>query len=118
MEFIVDINTLFPNEYLRPDDLDGDTNFTIRAVECRELRERSGQNVEKPVAYFKETDKGLPLNKTNATSILALYGKETEAWIGRQVTLYVTPVSTPEGLKDGIRVRDSVPNPEQEALQF
>jgi hypothetical protein len=114
----MNITDLFPNNYLRPEDLSGDTPFTIKGVECRELRERSGENTQKAVVGFKESDKGLPLNKTNAVSIASLYGEETEAWTGKLIMLYATPVSTPEGIRDGIRVRDTAPASEQEEIQF
>ena len=108
------IDDLFPSKYLKSSDLNGDTPLTIKAVVVEDVRERSGDTKEKAVPYFEELEKGLPLNKTNAQMIASLYGKDLDERTGKMITLYVTSVSTPEGLKDGIRVRDSAPQPAQE----
>ena len=67
---------------------------------------------------FNESEKKLILNKTNAELIASLHGRDYEHWSGKQVTLFATPVSTPDGLKNGIRVRDSVTPLQEEKLRF
>jgi len=52
---------------------------------------------KRPVVYFEPNSmfhdrqghpRGLVLNKTNAKSIAALYGAETDKWIGQPVILF------------------------------
>jgi hypothetical protein len=40
------------------------------------------------VIYFAETKKGWILNKTNIKCLIALFGTETDDWLGKQVTVY------------------------------
>jgi len=40
------------------------------------------------IMYFSDSDKALPLNKTNATAIAEKYGDETDDWEGKPVHLY------------------------------
>jgi hypothetical protein len=77
---------LFP--YIQGEMLaDNEATMTISDVKVEELVNNRGEN-SKPVVYFKERDKGLILNKTNARVIAALYGPETDDWIGERITLY------------------------------
>ena len=59
----------------------------------------------KPVLYFKNKDKGLVLNKTNAQPIAADLGEDLSQWIGQRIDIFGTRVTGPSGLVDGIRVR-------------
>jgi hypothetical protein len=109
------IDDLFPSRFLKAADLKGDTPLTINNIKVEDIRDRSGEDTRKGVLYFDELEKGLPLNKTNAETIATLHGRAFATWPRKRITLSVTPVSTPEGVKDGIRVRDSVPLHPQEA---
>jgi hypothetical protein len=39
------------------------------------------------VVYFQGKQKGLVTNKTNANNIAALYGDDTDDWIGQKIML-------------------------------
>jgi hypothetical protein len=95
------LNALFPSRFFRADDLDGeDLTVTIRSLEiCADFE------IEKPVLHFEESEKGLVLNKTNAQTIAAVLGSETDAWIGQQVVLYVAQVPFQNRIVPSIRVR-------------
>jgi len=80
------ISAAFPSNYLKASDLHGkgEVRLTIRSIEM----ENVGEGEDKPVMYFHGTEKGLPLNKTNALMIADSYGDETEAWINQPVILF------------------------------
>ena len=71
--------------WLRHTDLTGPTNFTIASIE--EATHKDGKR--QMVLFFANHSKKLGLNVTNARKIASLLGDESEAWIGRTITLYV-----------------------------
>ena len=106
------ISEAYPSKYLKAADLDGqDRAVSIRAC----IQEELGQGAEmetKPVLYFDGGHKGLVLNKTNATAIVEDYGDDTEAWVGREIVLFIQKVSFQGKLMPGIRVRtQATPQP-------
>jgi len=112
----MDARLLFPNDYLGAPDLrEKDVTLTISRVVREKLRTQDGDEI-KPIIYFKEMEerhakdpdqinKRLVLNKTNATSIMGLYGNETDDWIGQKVTLFPTTCQAFGSTVDCIRVR-------------
>ena len=109
---------LYPNDYLGAHDLNGkDATLTIRNLIVEDLKTDRGTE-RKPVMYFVETqrvaekegkaEKRMVLNKTNASSIAALYGNETNEWKGKRITLYAAVVDAFGQKKEALRVR-SVP---------
>jgi hypothetical protein len=116
------IRLMFPKEYLAHEDLMGrDVTMTISRVGSEQLRTEQG-NEDKWCVYFaemearhakepKKPNKRLVLNVTCARSIAKLYGPETDAWIGKRITLYET-VCMAFGKQTGcIRIRESAPKP-------
>lgn len=106
------ISAAFPSEFLKAADLQGrQVQVVIDRVETREL----GDDI-KPVLFFQGKDKGVVLNKTNATTIAASYGDETEAWAGQPIVLFSQMVSFQGRMQPGIRVlvpmrKTTVPKP-------
>ena len=106
---------LHPNEYLCAADLHGkDVTLTISALKQEVLRTEGGDE-DRWVMYFKEMEgrpekekKRLVLNKTNATTISHLHGKETDGWIGKPITMYPTNTKAFGEIVECIRVRDRV----------
>lgn len=81
----MNINESFPSKYLKASDIpeEGQT-VIIAAIEQEEV----GKDKEvRPVLYFEGEEKGIILNKTNATNISKLYGYETDDWVGKKVML-------------------------------
>ena len=93
---------LYPGTYLKASDIKG---HVVRVVIDRvEVEDLGGET--KPVLYFTGKDKGMVLNKTNATTIAEVYGDEdTETWEGKLVELYVARVDFQGKRVDGLRVR-------------
>ena len=82
------LDQVFTSKYLSAADLDGQSyTLVIAGVELQNVG-----TAEKPdhklVAHFHKTQKGLVLNKTNAYSIGAVYGLQTEAWAGKTLEVY------------------------------
>lgn len=98
------VSELFPSKYLSAADLDGDTTVTIEGVSSAEMKNKQNQTEEKPVLILKDF-KPVVLNLTNAKTIAAMYGDDTDNWEGRQIVLYVAEVDAFGETKEAIRVR-------------
>lgn len=108
---------LFPSQYLKASDLKGrDVTVTIEHVVQETLEGKQGKREKKPAVYFAEVKakpdeprKRLVLNITNARTIAALYGNDTDGWKGRRVTLFSATVDGFGKAVDAIRIRPSIP---------
>jgi hypothetical protein len=112
------VDLMFPNKYLKAADLEirgGDVTLTVSNVTGEELQQVDGTSKTGWIVYFEETaarakkdgvdEKRLVLNKTNAKSIAAHLGANTDDWIGQKVTLYSTKCMAFGKQQDCIRVR-------------
>jgi len=98
----MDINQLYPSDYLKAADLQGrDVTVTIERIEVVTMTD--GQ--PKPCVYFKGKQKGLLLNKTNAMNIASLYGPNTDGWVGQPIVLGTSWVDFQGKSVEAIRVR-------------
>ena len=97
------LDDLYPSKFIKASDLKGqDVNLTITNQTVEEV----GKTAEKkPVLYFKGTDKGLILNRTNANTIGKAYGQDTSAWKVKRVTLFGTTTDFAGEAVDCIRIR-------------
>jgi hypothetical protein len=102
---------MFDSNYLGSWDLDKtrDTVVEITKVVAGELTDPKGGKKRCPVIFFKEYSVPYPFNKTNCRSVAAMYGTETDAWVGKKIALYVTPVEAFKEMIEAIRVRPMVP---------
>lgn len=98
---MVDINEAFPSKYLKAADLKG-TNQ--RCVMSHIEMEKVGDDM-KMVLYFQGKNKGVVLNKTNATAIAEEYGNDTDDWAGHEVILFEAMVSYQDKTVPSIRIR-------------
>jgi hypothetical protein len=104
--------SFFDREYLFAFDLKGrDVTLTIERVAAGELTALGGRKSKKPLCWFKEgrEKKPLALNSTNCRTISALYGSDTDQWIGKRITLYPTTTQMAGETCECIRVRPSIP---------
>lgn len=96
---------MFPSKWLAAADLnDSDLTVTINSV-TEELVGQGEQAEYKWVCYFQECEKGMVLNKTNAQAIAAIYGDDTDDWLGRPVVLFPTEVDFGGKKVEAIRVK-------------
>ena len=86
----MNVDSAFPSKYLKASDLNGRrATVTIRKYKMESVGQDSED--DKPVLYFENKEKGLVLNRTNATSIAEILSQsEMEEWAGGKVTLYPT----------------------------
>lgn len=80
----MNINGAFPSDYLKAADLNG---RPYKMAMGRVTLEKIGDD-ERPVLHFQGADKGLVLNKTNANTIAAIFGDETDNWYGHPIEVY------------------------------
>jgi arabinogalactan endo-1,4-beta-galactosidase len=98
---VVNINTLYPSQYLKAADLQGKAvTVAIKAV----IMEKIGSDV-KPVLYFQNKEKGMVLNKTNGMTIAQAYGPDTENWTGGSIVVFPAYVDFQGKQVEGLRVR-------------
>ena len=91
----------FPSQYLKASDLQG---REIRLTMDRVEREEIGQD-KKLVLYFVGKEKGVVLNKTNATTIGDFYGDDTDEWRDQPVILFSIKTEYQGKPVDGLRCR-------------
>lgn len=105
------INDSFPSKYLKASDLDGE-NLTV-TISHVTIEEVGKDRDVRPILYYEGEEKGIVLNKTNATNIAKLYGNETDDWPGKRVMLGTTYVDFQGQSVEAIRVyppRRQAPN--------
>jgi len=100
------------SKYLKHQDLDGnDWVVTISDVTRDDIKDKDGTSKKKFVIHFKECDKGLVLNTTNMNMLYKLLlSDDSDAWIGKRVTLYVKDDIEMGGeIMSGLRIRSKLP---------
>ena len=86
----MDFDLMFPGRFVKAADLKGkDVTMTIEKVVIDELVGDKGKET-KGIVFFVGAKKQFCLNKTNALCLKAMWGRETDQWHGKQVTLYPT----------------------------
>jgi len=107
----MDINTAFPSKYLKAADLKG---RTVRVKISHVTTEEVGGDML-PVIYFVGAAKGIVLNKTNANSIAAGYGPETDRWGQAELEVFPSTTDYQGRIVDCVRVRPVVADAVQPA---
>lgn len=106
----MNVNDIYSGKTLKAADLKGSQpTVTIARIEMEKLGDDT-----KPVLYFHGKEKGVALNKTNATNIAAAYGPEMDNWINQRVILFAAWVDYQGKSVEAIRIR---PAPSQQAQQ-
>lgn len=99
------IDSLFPSKYLAAADLNG--KDLVLTIDSWEIDAVGIDEEQRPILHFKNAEKGMVLNRTNADTISAMYGPEVDDWVGKPITIY--PTTTRYGKKTVacIRVREA-----------
>lgn len=92
----------FPSKFISAPDLKGHTPTVIIS---QVVMDDIGDTQQKPVMYFQGAKKGMVLNKTNANAIAAMYGDDTDGWIGKPIMLITAWVEFKGDTVQAIRVR-------------
>lgn len=103
------VSDVFPSKFIAAADLQGqNVKVTVARVELEKIGEDT-----KPVIYFQGKQKGLVCNKTNCKAIAAIYGDETDDWVGGELVLF--PIMTDYQGKPVEAVRVRAPQPKDRA---
>jgi hypothetical protein len=107
------IDKQFDSKWLRAADIedmaDENTQTAVVAIDRVEMEEVGQEGQQKPVVYFKGIEAGMVLNKTNASTLMELIGKETDDWTGKKIGLFTTEVDFQGKQVLAIRVRLKLP---------
>jgi hypothetical protein len=107
------IDDVFSSKYLKASDLRGrDVLVTIAGVEEANLK--GGD--KKLLMTFAGKEKGLIVNKTNANRIAQMFGRDTDRWVGKQITLFPTQVEFQGDYVDAIRVKGHLEGRQEQAF--
>ena len=82
---------------------------TIASIAYEKHPGPEGEEEEDLIIHFKEPEKPLILNKTNANSIAKLYGDDINQWPGNGIILYVNKIKAFGTLTDAVRIRPVKP---------
>ena len=83
-----------------------DLIVTIKDIVKGEIVGEDGKKGEGTLVYFKELDKPMILNSTNAKAITCIYGTPyVEEWIGKQIQLYSMKIRAFGEDLDALRIR-------------
>jgi hypothetical protein len=85
----MDADKLIQGRFLKAADFDGKpwTTPPIASVKLEKLEGNTGPRV-RGVLYFESFEKGWVVNRTNLECLKAMFGRETDDWIGKRVTLH------------------------------
>lgn len=99
---------MFKGDYIQAVEFNGKApTLTITKLTFVDMEDDTGKTRSKGVLWFRETDRGWVMNRTNAQCLAAMFGHETDDWMGRRVTLVSEIVSVGKQKKLGIRVKGS-----------
>lgn len=113
--------TLFPSKML----LLGSQNLNegeelvakILDVQIQEIKNQAGKNENVPVARF-ENAPPMVLNITNCRTIATLYGERYDEWAGHSIQIYATMVRSFGETVTALRVREAIPDTDQDIGQY
>jgi hypothetical protein len=97
------------SRFLKAADLSGEKKFRIKSVTVEEIG--TDKKERKPIVWFTNDERGLPLNLTNLRALSGAYGDNMEAWAGKIIVLFPTKTDLRGKLVDALRVR--IPPPKQ-----
>lgn len=87
----MNIEHLASSDFIKGDDLQGkQVQVTINAAELKTYDDGS----QKVVLSFADSEKKLTLNKTRLKTMMALYGPDTDQWLGKQIILTAQPLAS------------------------
>ena len=100
---------LFPGRFIKAGEMhDKPVTLTISGVALDVLESEDGTEKMQAVVNFREIKRQWALNKTNAQCLVAMWGIDSDDWMGRRVTLFAERDAS--GLSDSglcLRVKGS-----------
>jgi len=106
----MNIADIYGGDWLKLQHLNGQDVPVVIAAVGVESFESEGRTKQQVVLSFAGHTKRLGLCKTNALTIAAMLGDDTDAWVGQSITLWPDPTVTMKGaVVGGVRVRPVPP---------
>ena len=102
---MANINELYQGEFLRADQLGGVPRRAVIEATTVEVIGQGENASQKLVLKFTKGKQRLPLNKTNALTLAAAWGPNSDNWMGRTIELRSEKVAFSGRIVDAIRVR-------------
>lgn len=88
----MDAALLHPSRFLHSQEFKGkDVTLTITKIDLEELEDENQKKKMKGVISFGESPKLLVINRTNSDCLKGMFGRETDAWVGKRITFYPAP---------------------------
>ncbi len=81
--------------------------MTIDDVTVEEMPDQKKGKAMKAIISLRETKKQWLMNRTNGECVKAMFGRQTDDWIGKRVTLCVATITAFGEEQTAIRVRGS-----------
>lgn len=100
------LNEIYGGNYMKAEDIKdrGDVRVTIERVSIAEMDDGK----KKAVLHFRNTEKTLPLNVTNANMVEELLGSDdTDDWEGKRICLYTCKVDFQGKRVLAIRIKEA-----------
>lgn len=96
---------LFPGRFIKAGEMHGKpVTLTIERIYLEELEKEDGTTKPQAIVIFREIKREWALNRTNASALRAMWGDDTDAWLGKRVTLFPEPDTS--GLSEsGVAIR-------------
>jgi len=127
----MDVMLGFLSQYISAAELVGKSPVTmtigrvsLEKVESMKIGDDEGASKVKDriIVYFEnsKSGRGWLLNRTNAECLKELWGRETDNWIGKRITLHAVNVRVGPKMEPGIRVLGTpeISEPKQFALKL
>ena len=110
------VDSIYQSEsnFLKAGDLKGKgVKLTISQVDVKSFDEKSqdgrAYEAQKIILSFEGTEKQMVVNKTNARSIAAMHGDDTDDWTGKEIKLFTASVDFQGQQVPAIRVQVDMP---------
>lgn len=99
-----------PSKFIQAFELDGkDHAVTIQRITGEEIEGENNRKARKPVVHLAEFPRPLVLNKTNARTLIQLYGPDYHQWNGKRFVMFPTTTKMAGETVDCIRIRKTKP---------
>lgn len=107
---MIDRDYLGAWDLVGPDGQPKHFTLVIKKVESKLLKTRETPKGKRKVTiWFERATKGMVGNSVNCLTIEGMYGPDTDAWVGKAVTLYPTTTEMSVKQPDGKFKRQQVP---------
>jgi hypothetical protein len=102
--------SLVESKYLSHFELAGrDVTVTIKSITLSEIVGAGGKKSKKALVIFQGKQKGMVMGATCLKTIARIYGDDTDAWIGKPITIYPTTTEASGETVGTIRIRPTAP---------